>query len=417
MKPALIAIAAVLTLAVSAVPASAQIYVEGTGEPAYTNSAQNTQWIRWQSPPGTDGYRINYRYYANNSEVASPTYDSALTGTSWANWSGVATLVHGGQYGICAQGSYSFPNDSLFFPDGPNSCSMGTMEGKRASTTIDRSKPEITVAAAGGAQYTKTSLVPLHIDFTDDVAGPYPGNFVCAEAGAGDACSGIYGYSPECSVPNAVGKVNSFDCAIELSGSAIPDGPVRLCAIAADAAIPDNPSSANQTASADKANLSTGKCDTITLDRVAPAVAINASSTTVTTGQPVSFAAQASDAGSGLAGQQWAWGDGTPGSGSDTAVHSLLAAGHLQRGAEGQRRGGQRGCGDEGDHGHAAAERWGGGAGNGNGGGSGGSGGSNGSGNGGGSAGGGGSTTGGGSGSAAAALRARPRSASSLPRR
>ena len=34
-----------------------------------------------------------------------------------------------------------------------------------------------------------------------------------------------------------------------------PDGPVWACVIAADAAIPDNPSSANQAQSADKANL------------------------------------------------------------------------------------------------------------------------------------------------------------------
>ena len=65
------------------------------------------------------------------------------------------TLQHGGQYGICAQGSYSLPNDSLFFPDGPNSCSMGTMLGRRAYTTIDRSKPNAAITLAGGAAYTQ----------------------------------------------------------------------------------------------------------------------------------------------------------------------------------------------------------------------------------------------------------------------
>lgn len=265
MKPALTAIAAVLVLAVVAPSALAGVEVEGTGEPAYTNSAQNTQWIRWDGGPGIDGYKIEPRYYANNTLVANPKYDVGTSGTSWINWSGVATLQHGAQYGICTQGSYSLPNDSLFFPDGPNSCSNGTMVGKRSYTIIDRSKPTISVAAGGGGAATKSSIVSLHVDFTDDVAGPYPGNFVCVEPGTGATCAGIYAYSPECSVPNSTGKVNSFDCQIGIQGSSIPDGPVKFCTIAADAAIPDNPSSANQSASADRANLSAGTCDTILL--------------------------------------------------------------------------------------------------------------------------------------------------------
>ena len=72
--------------------------------------------------------------------MANPTVNNAPNGAQnvWANWSGVKTLQHGGQYGICAQGAYSFPNDSLYFPDGPNSCSTGTQLGLRAHTTIDR---------------------------------------------------------------------------------------------------------------------------------------------------------------------------------------------------------------------------------------------------------------------------------------
>ena len=123
--------------------ASAQVQPAGTGEPAFTNSAQNTQWFEWPATSGADAYRVRYDYYENNTLKASPVVNlpNAGSGSSWANWSGVATLQHGGQYGVCAQGHYSFPNDPLFFPDGPNSCSMGTMLGRRAYTTIDRSKP------------------------------------------------------------------------------------------------------------------------------------------------------------------------------------------------------------------------------------------------------------------------------------
>jgi plastocyanin len=328
MKPALTAIAAVLVLAVVAPPALAGVEVEGTGEPAYTNSTQNTQWIRWNGGPGIDGYRNEFRYYANNALVANPKHDSAISATAWANWSGVATLQHGGQYGICVQGSYSLPNDSLFFLDGANSCTHGTMVGKRTHTTIDRSKPTISVAAGGGAAATRHSVIGLHIGFADDVAGPYPGNFVCVEAGAGSSCNGIYAHSPECSVPNSTGKVNSFDCQIGIEGSNIPDGPVKFCAIAADAAIPDNPNSADQSGSPDKANLSAGTCDTILVDRIAPSASVAPTATTVTAGQTVGFSGSAADAGSGLAaGAQWDFGDGTPSANGDTTYHSFTQPG------------------------------------------------------------------------------------------
>ena len=81
-----------------------------------------------------------------SSTPRAPT--PARAGPTGAGW---RTLQHGGQYGICAQGQYSFPNDSLWFPDGPNSCSMGTQLGRRAYTTIDRSKPTAAVQLAAGA--------------------------------------------------------------------------------------------------------------------------------------------------------------------------------------------------------------------------------------------------------------------------
>ena len=169
-----------------------------------------------------------------------------MSGTAWLNWSGVATLEHGRQYGICVTGEYSLPNDSLYFPDGPNSCSNGTNEGKRSYTTIDRSKPSTSVAVAGGADFTKQQTIPLSIGFQDDVAGPHPANFVCVKAGA-DPCQGGFAYLPECSVPGGGGKSTTFGCGVD--ASQLPDGPVTVCAIAADAAVPDNPSSADQTRS------------------------------------------------------------------------------------------------------------------------------------------------------------------------
>lgn len=324
MKNALTALIVLLAALAVAAPASAEVVVEGTGEPQFTNSAQNTQWVSYQRPSGTDAYRLRFDYHANNVAASSQTVNAGASGTTWANWSGVQTLQHGGQYGICVQGQYRFTGDVLWIPDGPNSCTLGTMQGKRAHTTIDRSKPTINVSAAGGAAATRSTAIDLHVDYSDDLAPPFPGNFVCVEAGTGDTCGGFYVHSSQCSVPNAVGRVNSFDCKIETSGSGFPDGPVKLCARAADASVPDNPAGPDQRGTADKANLSDGRCDTVVLDRTAPTASIAASSTAVAPGQPVVFTGQAADATSGLAGgMQWSWGDGTPGAGGETPVHAF----------------------------------------------------------------------------------------------
>src|SRR5215213_8812412 len=222
MRIRLICLGVLVCAAALAQPAAAQVQPAGTGEPLFTNSTQNTQFFEWPASSGADAYRVQYRYYANNAELASPTVNYGTgAGASWANWSSVANLQHGGQYGICAQGAYSFPDDSLFFPDGPNSCSTGTMLGRRAYTTIDRSKPSASITlggGAGGAKYTKDAKVALKVDFSDDVAGPFPANFICFQSGGGpgglcDAAQGfIYGYTPSCSVPAGAGKATSFNC-------------------------------------------------------------------------------------------------------------------------------------------------------------------------------------------------------------
>jgi len=259
----LIVLAAALA---AAGPAAADVVPEGTGEPAYTNSTQNTQWFRVTVPSGTDDYRLRYSYYANNALVNELTINGATSGVTWANWSGVASLQHGGQYGICVQGYYSFPNDSMYFSDGPNSCSMGTMLGKRTYTTIDRSKPAVSIEAAGGADSTKQASIPVQIAFSDDVAGPYPANYMCVAAGT-DPCSSNQ-LSAACSVPGAAGKSTTFGC--DVDASQLPDGPVTVCVIAADASVPDKPGSADQSGNSMTANHSDEKCDTVTLDRSVP---------------------------------------------------------------------------------------------------------------------------------------------------
>ena len=243
LNPLCILIAACAVLA-TAGPAAADVIPEGTGEPLYTSSAQNTQWFRTTVPSGVGSYRLKVSYYANNALVSEQTVNNASSGVFWANWSGIANLQHGGQYGICVQGEYTFPNDSLWIPDGPNSCSMGTQLGRRSYTTIDRSKPSIALTAAGGEASTKSASIPVSIAFSDDVAGPYPSTWTCVTAGT-DQC-GQFDYNQKCSAPGSGGKSTTFSC--DLDASQLPDGPVTVCARSADASVPDNPSGADQCA-------------------------------------------------------------------------------------------------------------------------------------------------------------------------
>ena len=73
MRTRLICLGAVACAVALAQPAAAQVQPAGTGEPLFTNSAQNTQFFEWPAQgAGIDAYRVQYRYYANNAEVASP---------------------------------------------------------------------------------------------------------------------------------------------------------------------------------------------------------------------------------------------------------------------------------------------------------------------------------------------------------
>src|SRR5215203_6511752 len=92
----LLILGAVACVLGSAQPAAAQVQPAGTGEPLYTNSAQNTQFFEWPAQPqGIDAYQVQYRYYANNAEVSLPTATYGTgAGNTWANWSGVTALQH-----------------------------------------------------------------------------------------------------------------------------------------------------------------------------------------------------------------------------------------------------------------------------------------------------------------------------------
>ena len=231
MRIRLICLGVLLCTAALAQPAAAQVQPAGTGEPLFTNSAQNTQFFEWPAQAsGIDAYQVQYRYYANNAETASP--DRRLR---HGRRHRVGQLVRRGQpparrpvRHLRPGRATRSPTTRCSIPDGPNSCSMGTMLGRRAYTTIDRSKPSAAITLAGGAAYTRDAKVALKVDFSDDVAGPFPANFVCFQYGGGptglcDNAKGfIYGYNAPCSVPAGGGKSTSFTCTADYGSGGEP---------------------------------------------------------------------------------------------------------------------------------------------------------------------------------------------------
>lgn len=317
---------------IAAVPATAEVIVEGTGEPAFTNTTTNTQYVRWQNAQ-YDAYRLTYLYLDDNVQRSAFTSGNVNVngGTGWANWAGVVNgLQEGHVYGICVGGERLL--SGMWFPDaGGGNCANASITAKRAHTTIDRTGPQISVSVNGADEYARSPLLQYRIDYADNLAFPFPANWVCTQVG-GDpatacASAGALQYAAGCSTPaNPSARVTYFTCSQDLSAS--PDGKVIFCAVSADGAIPDNPASANQGSTADRANRSGKACGWVILDRAAPSVTAGASATSVHVGDLVSFDASASDATSGLTGvYEWSWGDNSPGATGATATHTYTQPG------------------------------------------------------------------------------------------
>ncbi len=350
----LLALGLLLAVLVSG-PAAASIGVAGTGEPRFTNSDTNTVWFSWTKPADNPSapYWADLAYKTGATGVVGSTGATGATGPFGPGNSGdygvrVAPepLIDGHSYGVCALGkSLVTPPDFTY--ESAGSCDDAVVSGKRTFSIIDHTRPSIQVTVNGGAALTRASVIPVRIDYTDNLAAPWPANFVCLRGGIDPAtaktqCDAAgapqYAYDAKCSAPTVPSSdpaafVNAFVCNIA-AGTATPDGPVTFCASAADSALPDNPASSNQGVgadnlpiTADRANLSYSQCGSTILDRTPPGVVVVAPAGG-RIGETLAMSSLTQDATSGVTGPvAWTFGDGTPAASGPAVSHVFTKAG------------------------------------------------------------------------------------------
>jgi plastocyanin len=342
--------ALVVALAALGAPATSSALSPSLGgEPPVTNTPTNSHFFDWTS----DGQTMQYCVTTHRNGTQ---FDRGCTGVLATNGSPASgrfsqtenSLAHGTLVGV-------YP--LRYFWDGsawiPYSCSGSHCS---SSTLIDLSKPQLTVYAAGTANYTNNPQIPLHIDYYDDLSHPWfaaggvnkAAVYICQSRTG--ACTG-HGYVPECSNVGLTRfsspgnpKQNMFDCMYDFTTE--PDGLVVLCARAADQSIPDPDPTANESTSnfpthvnqfekssgvgwtAADANLSDSSCGSVILDRGPPTINATASDTSPGTGDLVTFSASGSDGLSGISGPYtWDFGDNTQNKQGANITHTYTSPG------------------------------------------------------------------------------------------
>jgi plastocyanin len=319
----------VFALVALAAPAtsSATFTFSAGGEPAVTNTPTNSHFFDYS--PGGLSVQYCVTVYRGSSSfnrgcigpyTSNGQFSQTETGLSDGTLVGVYPLEY--REGI------------------PYPCSFDFCH---SSTLIDLNQPVLTVYAAGTAIYTNNPQIPMHIDYNDALSHPWFAGgdgaavFTCARRDRPCTNADEHIYQPNCSHATmtrfaAPGnpKENSFDCTFNFASEG--DGPVYLCASAADQSIPDPDPTANEATlnfpthvdqfinpatgtgwTAADANLAENSCGSVVLDRAPPTINLQASDTTPATGDLVTFSASSSDAISGISGPYtWDFGDNTP---------------------------------------------------------------------------------------------------------
>jgi plastocyanin len=355
------------------------------GEPPVTNTTTDSHFFNWEAQ-GNMRFCVNtYRNSTKFERGCVPSESSYYTDGSKGTFSQTENNLE----------------DGMLVNVIPTQCQEGTFiclscayDFCHSATLIDLGQPVLTVYAAGTATYTNNPDVPMHIDYYDAHSHPWFASggadasavFVCARRDRPCTNEDVHNYDPNCSHVNfsrfsspGEPKTNSFDCTFHLGSEA--DGPVYLCASAADQSVPDpdpnaiepsnlpthvnqfiNPATGEGWTAAD-ANLAENACGSVILDRGPPSLSLQASTATPAPGDLVTFSASASDAMSGVSGPfSWDFGDNTPGKQganithtySDPGTYHVTVTGHDGAGNEGSAsadivvKKAQGGTGDEG---------------------------------------------------------------------
>jgi len=340
----------VLALVALAVPATSSAVFQSSpgGEPAVTNTPTNSHWFSWTSSGFNVRYCITtYRNSVSFNRGCIPSPSLYYLDPSSSQFSQTEnSLPDGTLVGVYPS---EYRDGIGIYPCSGPQCS--------SSTLIDLNQPVLTVFAAGTANYTNNAQIPMHIDYNDALSHPWFAGgqnaavFICQRRDRACTNADPHNYEPNCSVANlsrfaAPGnaKVNSFDCTFDFTSAA--DGPVYLCATAADQSIPDPDPTAVEPSSppthpnqfvkpatglgwtAGDANLAENACGSVVLDRASPTISAQASDTTPATGDLVTFSASGSDGVSGLAGPfTWDFGDNTPNKQGANITHTYGSPG------------------------------------------------------------------------------------------
>lgn len=352
MRPVLIAIvralsAACLVLAVLVPAASATI--TAAPEPTFTKTAGNNHfYFTVEKPTYYTEYRaciVTTRVVPGGEQVLEGAFGgpgvsgSLCTANLPAGTRAFNEVVYteswippdGGTYRVCLATYHN--TGGVIWQTEPQA---GGQYVICPTSTIDRSKPSVAVHLASDAARVNTLSVPVRIDYQDSISPPWQGpngtasNWVCA-ASYPSQCSPSE-VSSVCSVPtvpNDMGHypanlTNAFSCTLNVPG----EGRYTVCAISADSAVPDNPTTAwNGTASSTTANLSAPACDDVTVDTTGPAVTVTADAVDVQVGQLVRFGVDAQDPAGTSGTYDWDFGDnGAHGSGT-APTHTYTQAG------------------------------------------------------------------------------------------
>ena len=278
MRTRLICLGAVACAVALAQPAAAQVQPAGTGEPLFTNSAQNTQFFEWpaRAPASTRTRSSTATTRTTPRSPRRPSTTARAPAARWANWSGVANAPARRPVRHLRPGPLLVHQRlAVLSPTARTRARWARCSAAARYTTIDRSKPTAAITLAGGAAVHEGRQGRAEGRLLRRRRGPVPGELrllpVRRRPGrpvrqAPGLHLRLQRRPARC--PRGAGKSTSFNCTADYGSGAspAPDGPVWACVRAADAAIPDNPSSANQSGSADKANLSdpsaTASCST-----------------------------------------------------------------------------------------------------------------------------------------------------------